>query len=346
MTKKLQINQFNNTYTNIRQILERARNYAYHSVNYAMVMAYWQIGKIIVEEEQKGEERAEYGFSLIKEISHKLTKEYGNGFTERNIWYMREFYLKFKKVNALRAELTWTHYRLLLQVQNENARTFYMHESVNSRWSTRQLERQINSMLYERLVLSKDKKKIKQLSKKGQIIQKPEDIVKDPYILEFLGLKENKAYLEKDMEKVLIDKLKDFMLELGKGFSFVARQKRICVDEDNFYIDLVFYNYLLRCFVLIDLKIGKLTHEDIGQMDFYTRYFEKEEKQKEDNSTIGIILCSDKNEAMVKYTALNDKKNLFASKYKLYLPSEKELKQKLIEERKEIEMKNRYSKPQ
>lgn len=311
-----------------------------------MVMAYWQIGKIIVEEEQKGEERAEYGFSLIKEISHKLTKEYGNGFTERNIWYMREFYLKFKKVNALRAELTWTHYRLLLQVQNENARTFYMHESVNSRWSTRQLERQINSMLYERLVLSKDKKKIKQLSKKGQIIQKPEDIVKDPYILEFLGLKENKAYLEKDMEKVLIDKLKDFMLELGKGFSFVARQKRICVDEDNFYIDLVFYNYLLRCFVLIDLKIGKLTHEDIGQMDFYTRYFEKEEKQKEDNSTIGIILCSDKNEAMVKYTALNDKKNLFASKYKLYLPSEKELKQKLIEERKEIEMKNRYSKPQ
>lgn len=339
MTKKLQSKQVNDTYTNIKQILEKARNYAYSSINYAMVMAYWQIGKIIVEEEQKGKTRADYGLSLIELLSEKLTKEYGRGFDVTNLRNMRQFYIMFKKRDAVRRELSWTHYRLLLRINKEDIRQFYLIESINNKWSTRQLDRQINSLLYERLSLSKDKKQVKQLSKKGQIIQKPEDLVKDPYVLEFLGLKENKAYLEKDLEKVLIDKLKDFLLELGKGFSFVARQKRICVGEDNFYIDLVFYNYILRCFVLIDLKIGKLTHEDIGQMDFYVRYFEKEEKQCNDNQTIGIILCSNKNEAMVKYTLLNEKKNIFASKYKLYLPSERELKRKLIEERNNIETK-------
>ena len=227
----------------------------------------------------------------------------------------------------MRSQLSWTHYRQLLKVENENARNFYMHECINSNWSTRELERQINSLLYERLSLSKNKDKVNELSTQGQIIQKPEDAIKDPYILEFLGLKENASYLEKDIETALIDKLKHFLLELGKGFSFVSRQKRITVDGEHYYIDLVFYNYILKCFFLIDLKVGKLTHQDIGQMDFYVRYFEKEIRQQADNPTVGLILCSAKNEVMVKYTLLSDSRQIFASKYKLYLPTEKELKE-------------------
>ena len=214
-------------------------------------------------------------------------------------------------------------------MEKENARGFYTIEAIKNRWSTRELERQINSLLYERIALSKNKKKIKELSKKGQIIRQPEDIIKDPYILEFLNLKENKDFLEKDLEKCLIDSLREFMLELGKGFSFVARQKRINVESDHYYVDLVFYNYILRCFVLIDLKVGKLTHQDIGQMDFYVRYFEKEIKKEEDNPTIGMVLCSDKNKTMVKYTLLNENKKIFASRYKLYLPTEEELEKEV-----------------
>lgn len=335
--KSVQKKNVSFAYENIKQILEKARNTAYRAVNFAMVQAYWQIGKVIVEEEQKGKERAEYGKFLIKELSQRLTKECQKGFIERNLWYMRDFYLKFPKVNALRSELTWTHYRLLLKVENENTRKFYMQETINSNWNTRELERQMNSLLYERIALSKDKKGVKELSAKGLVIQKPEDIVKDPYILEFLGLKENEKYLESDLEKLLIDKLKDFLLELGKGFSFAARQKRISVDGEHYYVDLVFYNYILKCFVLVDLKVGKLTHQDIGQIDFYTRYFEKEIKRREDNPTIGIVLCSDKNEALVKYTLLKENKQIFASKYKIYLPSEEELKKELTKERQLIE---------
>ena len=216
-----------------------------------------------------------------------------------------------------------------------------MIESINNNWSTRELERQINSLLYERIALSRDKEKVKELAVKGNEIQTPMDIIKNPYVLEFLGLDENERYLEKNVEKALIDKLQKFLLELGRGFSFVARQKRITLEGDHFYIDLVFYNYLLKCFVLIDLKVGKLTHQDIGQMDFYVRYFEKEEKQREDNSTIGLILCADKNETMVKYTLLEDKKQVFASKYKLYLPTEEELKKELTREKELIEMERR-----
>ena len=306
-------------------MLEKARITAYRSVNFAMVQSYREIGRIIVEEEQKGKERAKYGKALIKELSIRLTGDYGKGFNERNLWYMRDFYLTFPKVNALRSELTWTHYRLLLKVDKEEARDFYLIEVINNRWSTRELERQINSLLYERLALSKDKNKVKELSIRGQEIQTPQDIIKDPYVLEFLELQENKNYLEKDLENALIDKLKDFLLELGKGFSFVARQRRITIDGEHFYIGLVFYNYILKSFVLIDLKVGKLTHQDIGQMDFYVRYYEKEERLKGDNPTIGLILCSDKNETMIKYTLLEDRKQIFASKYKLYLPTEKEL---------------------
>ncbi len=254
---------------------------------------------------------------------------------------MRDFYLTFPKVNALRAELTWTHYRLLLKADKEEARNFYMLESVKNNWSTRVLERQINSLLYERLALSKDREKVLELSTKGQVIQEPKDIVKDPYVLEFLDLKENRKFLEKDLEHALIDELQTFLLELGKGFSFVARQRRITVDGDHYYIDLVFYNYVLKCFMLIDLKVGKLTHQDIGQMDFYVHYFEKEERLVGDNPSSGLILCSDKNETMVRYTLLEDSKQIFASKYKLYLPTEDELKKELEREREMLEMERR-----
>ncbi len=228
------------TYQNIREILEKARSTAYRAVNFVMVQAYWDIGRIIVEEEQKGEERAEYGKALIKELSRRLTRDYGSGFNESNLKYMRQFYLTFSNGHALRDELTWTHYRLLLKVEKEEARDFYMLEAIKDNWSTRELERQINSLLYERFALSEDKRKVLELSTKGRVIQEPKDIIKDPYVLEFLDLKENRNYLEKDLEHALIDKLQAFLLELGKGFSFVARQRRITVDGDHFYIDLYF----------------------------------------------------------------------------------------------------------
>ena len=326
------------TYQNIRAILEKARSTAYRAVNFAMVRAYWAVGRIIVEDEQRGAERAEYGKGLIKELSRRLTKDYGRGFDESNLRNMRLFYQTFPNCDALRHELSWTHYRLLLRIEKEEARNFYMLESVKDNWSTRVLERQINSLLYERLALSKDREKVLELSTKGQVIQEPADIIKDPYVLEFLDLRESRNFLEKDLEHALIDKLQAFLLELGKGFSFVARQRRITVDGDHYYIDLVFYNYILKCFVLIDLKVGKLTHQDIGQMDFYARYFEKEERLDGDNPSIGLILCSDKNETMVRYTLLEDSKQIFASKYKLYLPTERELKAELERERMLLEM--------
>jgi predicted nuclease of restriction endonuclease-like (RecB) superfamily len=243
-----------------------------------------------------------------------------------------------QKSHALRDQLSWTHYRLLLKVEREEARNFYVHETVNNNWSTRELERQINSLLFERIALSREKKEVLEMAKRGQRITKNSDLVKDPYVLEFLELQENKRLLEKELEQSLIDHLQEFLLELGKGFSFAARQKRITVGNDHFYIDLVFYNYILKCFFLIDLKIGKLSHKDIGQMDFYIRYFEKEEKQKGDNPTIGLILCSEKNETMVKYTVLEDSDKIYASKYKLYIPSEEELKNELNKEREILEM--------
>lgn len=337
MSKKLQKRGFGSVYEDIKQILEKARSTTYRAVNFAMVTAYWEIGRVIVEEEQKGSERAEYGRFLMRELSQRLTQEYGRGFDESNLRNIRQFYLTFPNRDAVRHELTWTHYRLLIRIEKAEARSFYMHETINSNWSTRELERQINSFLYERIALSRDKKKVKELSTKGLIVRKSEDVIKDPYILEFLGLGENKKYLESDLEEVLTNKLKEFLLELGKGFSLVARQKRISIEGDHYYIDLVFYNYLLKCFVLVDLKVGKLTHQDIGQMDFYVRYFEQEEKQAGDNPTLDLILCLDKNETMVRYTLLAEHKNIFASKYKLYLPSEEELKKELSRERQLIE---------
>lgn len=323
----------NAVFETIKQILDDARANAYRAVNFSMVHAYWNIGRVIVEEEHKGKPRAEYGKRLIIDLSKKLTKVFGKGFDKRNLWYMKDFYLTFQKVNALRSELTWTHYRLLLKVEKVEARNFYMLEAVENSWSTRELERQINSLLFERLALSREKDEVLNIAKRGQEITKPCDLVKDPYVMEFLGLQENKRLLEKELEQALIDHLQEFLLELGKGFSFVARQKRITLEDDHFYIDLVFYNRLARCFVLIDLKVGKMTHQDIGQMQMYVNYYKRSQMQEGESEPIGIILCAEKNNAVVKFTLPEDKEQIFVSKYKLYLPTEDELKREILREK-------------
>jgi len=323
----------NSVYQRIRAIIEESRGRALYAVNTEMVQAYWLIGREIVEEEQKGKERAKYGEELIEMLSKKLTSEFGPGFITRNLWYMRNFYLSFPKLNALRSELTWTHYRLLMKVENPQARGFYEIECAENHWSTRELERQVNSLLFERLALSKDKKGLLRLAKKGQEVQKADDLIKDPYILEFVGLREESRLRETTLENALIEHLKEFILELGKGFSFVARQKRISIEGDHFYIDLVFYNRMLKCFVLIDLKVGKLLHQDLGQMQMYVNYYDQEIKQQGENPPIGIVLCTDKNEAVVRYTLPKGERRIFASKYKLYLPTKKELITELKKER-------------
>jgi len=278
---------------------------------------------------------------LLKELSKKLVAEFGAGFDETNLKRMRQFYISFpisaalrhQLKDVLRPELSWTHYRMLLKIKDETARKWYMNEAADNGWSTRVLERQINSFYYERLLKSKNKALVKKEAEEKAAMLSPENILKDPYVLEFLELKEKAVYREADLEQELIDKLHDFLLELGKGFSFVARQKRIVTDDEDFYVDLVFYNYVLKCFVLIDLKIGKLTHQDIGQMDMYVRIYEDKFKVEGDNPTIGIILCSSKNETVVKYSVLNESKQLFASKYQLYLPTEEELAEQINREK-------------
>ena len=323
-------------YEGIRGILESARNKVYQTANFAMVEAYWQIGRSIIEE-QGGEDRAEYGAGLLQELSRQMTKDFGKGFTGTNLKYMRQFYLAFPKGHALRDELSWTHYRLLMRVENETARQFYLEEAVKSQWSTRQLERQINSFFYERLLSSQDKEGVSKEIVKLEPPKAPEDIIRDPYVLEFLGLSPNEDFYESDLEQALITHLQKFLLELGRGFSFVARQKRITFDGRHFWIDLVFYNYILKCFVLIDLKIGDLTHQDLGQMQMYVHYYERELMNEGDNPPIGIVLCADKSDAVVRYTLPENEKQVFASKYKLYLPSEEELQKELKREYKALE---------
>ena len=318
-------------YGKIANILKAARNKVYQEANFAMVEAYWNIGKNIVEQ-QGGEETAEYGTGLIKELSRQMTKDFGKGFTVANLKNMRQFYIVFPNGYALRSELSWTHYRQLMRVENESARNFYLEEAIKANWSTRQLDRQINSFFYERLLSSKNKDEVgKETNKRGKA-GAPEDIIRDPYVLEFLGLNSNNDFYESDLEQALITHLQKFLLELGRGFSFVARQKRITFDGRHFRIDLVFYNYLLKCFVLIDLKIGDLTHQDLGQMQMYTHYYERELMNEGDNPPIGIVLCADKSEAVVKYTLPENENQIFASKYKLYLPSEDELLEELKKE--------------
>jgi predicted nuclease of restriction endonuclease-like (RecB) superfamily len=318
-----------------RHIIESGRKAAYHAVNTNMVKTYWEIGQLIIEEEQQGEERAKYGKYLITELANRLQKEYGSGYSGQSLWNYRQFYKEFPILSALRRELTWTHYKQLMRVHNKSARAFYEQEAIKSGWNTRALDRQINTFYYERLSSSSDKTAVENeaIEKVAELGSDVFDFIKNPTVLEFLNLKADHKLYESELEQLLMDNLQEFLLELGRGFSFVARQKYIRADEEDFFIDLVFYNYLLKCFVLIDLKVGRLTHQDIGQMDMYVRMYNDLYKIEGDNPTIGIILCSEKTEAVVKYSVLSESQQLFASKYLLYLPSEAELKAELERER-------------
>jgi predicted nuclease of restriction endonuclease-like (RecB) superfamily len=364
---------YSNLLDKIANILVEARTKVVREINKAQVLVYWEIGREIVEFEQKGKLRAEYGEELLKKLSADMTVRFGKGFSRSNLQNMRLFYLAYPKCQTLSGKsygvqkfqttsgksetlsrkssiqqtvsgkfqisqtpsdefkpmLSWSHYCELLKVEEPIARSFYEQEAVQNNWSVRELKRQINSMLFERLALSKDTKAVMKMARKGQVIEKPEDAIKDPYILEFLNLKEEVSYTESQLEEALIDKLQYFLLELGKGFSFVARQKRITIANHHYYIDLVFYNRLLKCFVLIDLKSGELDHADIGQMNFYLNYFKDNEKTEGENDPIGIILCAKKDDIFAKYVLGGLSNKVFASKYKLALPSEKELRLKL-----------------
>lgn len=324
-----------NLHSEARQIIESGRSAAYRAANANMIETYWMLGKLITEEEQQGKERAEYGKYLIAELAVRLQTEYGSGYSKPSLWNYRQFYREFPILSAVRRELTWTHYKLLMRVQNPEKRVFYEEEAIKGGWNTRALDRQINAFYYERLLASQDKGAIKNeaIEKTTTFGNNKIDFIKNPYVLEFLNVTSDYKLYESDLEQLLIDNLQEFLLELGRGFSFVARQKYIRADEEDFFVDLVFYNYVLKCFVLIDLKIGRLTHQDIGQLDMYVRMYEDLYKIEGDNPTIGIILCSEKSEAIVKYSVLSESQQLFASKYLLYLPSEAELKAELERER-------------
>jgi predicted nuclease of restriction endonuclease-like (RecB) superfamily len=315
-------------YKRITDVLTVARSKAFHAVNFFMVDAYWNVGRMIAEEEQEGKERAEYGAKLLYCLSLRLSEEFGKGFDEREIRKIRQFYATFPIRDALRPELSWTHYRTLIRVENEAARTYYLKEAADQNWSTRALDRQINSLYYERLLLSRDKTSVvdEMQENTASLTPSPQDFIKNPYVLEFLGLHDRPGFRESDLEQAIIGKLQEFMLELGKGFAFVARQQRIRTETRDFFLDLVFYNYILKCFVIIDLKAGELTHQDIGQMDMYVRLYEEKIKNEGDNPTVGIILCTERDHTVVKYSVLNDSQQLFASKYRLYLPSEEDLR--------------------
>lgn len=343
----------------IRELVQRARLTASRNVNILQVSTNFEIGRIIVEHEQKGKRRAEYGERVVRELARRLTDELGRGFSFTNLKYMRQFYLEYYETTSMIPQrvsakssvrtgqhasigqtvsgqfvpgftLSWSHYVFLMNIDNKDERRFYEIESGQNQWSLSELKRQFNSGIYERLALSRDKDGVRDLAKKGNIIEKPEDMLKNPVVLEFLGLDEKTHYSENEIESAIIDKLETFLLELGKGFLFESRQKRFTFDSDNFFVDLVFYNRILRCYVLIDLKIGKLTHENLGQMQMYVNYYDREVKLKEENPTIGMILCKTKNDALIRLT-LPENANIYASQYQLYLPSKEELKRKLIE---------------
>ena len=334
-------------YADIKSILLYARGKAFTAVNFVMVETYWQVGRRIVEEEQKGSRRAEYGKRILKELAQRLFDEFGTGFSERNLRNMRKFYLAYqdryvrirqtasaKSPGPAQLEppfqLSWSQYVFLMGIKDKAARSFYEIEAINNHWTLPELTRQFNTGLYERLALSRDKDGVRKLAKEGQVISKQEDLLKEPYVLEFLGIDEKEKYTESDLESAIIDKIEQFLLELGKGFLFEARQKRFTFDEDHFFVDLVFYNRLLKCYVLIDLKIGKLAHQDLGQMQMYVNYYDRYVKTETEGATIGIILCRKKRKAMVEITLPKDA-NIHAAEYQLYLPSKEELKRKLME---------------
>jgi predicted nuclease of restriction endonuclease-like (RecB) superfamily len=325
------INSSENFYNKVSELLKTARETVIKSVNNTMVITYFEIGKLIVNQEQHGEEKAKYGKNLINELSEKLSTEFGKGFSATNIKQMRSFYVTYSKGQTASDEfnLSWSHYIKLMRIDDENERKFYEIESFKNNWSLKELQRQYDSALYARLTLSRDKNKIIELSEKGMVIEKPKDVIKDPYILEFIGLPEYSSYSESDLEQKLIDKLEHFLLELGTGFTFVARQKRITFDEKHFRIDLVFYNRILKSFVLVDLKIGELKHQDIGQMQMYVNYYDREIKLPDENKTIGLILCQNKSESVVQYTLPENNEQIFASKYQTVLPTKEKLKELL-----------------
>lgn len=330
-------NEINNIFDNIKELVINSRNKVYSAVNTEMLNLYWNIGKIIMEIQQ-GDERASYGDYVLEKLSQKLTNEFGKGFSSRNLRTMRKFYLIYPIWQTVSSKLSWSHYLEILKIDEEPKRNFYIKETINSRWSVRELQRQIGSLLYERLALSANKEKVLELAEKGQILETSKDLVKDPFVLEFLDIKENTNYLETDLEKNILEHLKEFLLELGKGFMFVGSQVRLTLEEDHFYPDLVFYNRLLKCFVIIDLKIGKVTHQDIGQMQMYVNYYDREIKGEDENRTVGILLSTLKNKTVVKYTLPEDNKNIFSSSYKLNLPTEQELIEAVEEEKKNFEL--------
>lgn len=320
----------NSLFEQIKNVLDEARRQVARSVNTTIFKAYWQVGKYIVEYEQQGKDRAEYGKGVIKNLSTRLMKEYGSGFTATNLKIMRQFYLYYPKGHALRDQLSWTHWRALLTVQDETARNYYLQECVAGNWSTRQLERQINTMYYERMLASRDKNAVRaEIEQTAPKTLQPREIIHDPFILEFLGIRQGEHFLEGDLEQMLISKLQHFLLELGRGYSFVARQKRISFGDKHFYIDLVFYNIPARCYVLIDLKIDELTHQDLGQMQMYVNYYTRELMNPGDNPPVGIVLCAEKNDAVVRYTLPEGENQIFAAKYMTYLPTQEEIRQLL-----------------
>ncbi len=323
----------------VRQIIDEARSNAVRSVDFCRVQMYWNIGRRIFEEEQQGKDRADYGTYLIVNLAKDLEPEYGSGFGYRQLYRARQFYRLYPIVSALRTQLNWSQYKQLIAIEDADKREYYELEAVNNCWTGRELERQINSLLYERLLLSSDKESVLAVARKQRIPQGPKEVIKDPMVLEFLGLEKKSQYYETDLESTLIEHLQKFMLEMGNGFAFVARQKRILIEDDEFFVDLVFYNRLLRCFVLIELKTGKLTHQDIGQLQMYVNYYDRIEKLPEENATIGILLCTSKNDTVVKMSLPENNSTIMTAQYTLYLPSEEQLKKEIEEVKNTIDRK-------
>ncbi|MCH9740429.1 MAG: PDDEXK nuclease domain-containing protein [Epsilonproteobacteria bacterium] len=328
----MQLKKNQNYIEDIKKLIENAKEKVVHTVDNQRVRLYWNIGQRVFEEEQEGKDRAEYGKQIIKNLSKEIEPLYGSGYSYRQLYLFLQFYKVFPIVNAVRSQLNWSQYKLLIRIKDEDKREFYIAESIKNHWNGRELERQINSSLFERLLLSNDKKDVLAVARAERLPQSSNEIIKDPMCLEFLGLEQKSNYYEKDLEQAIITNLQSFLLELGNGFSFVSRQQRIHLDGDDFFVDLVFYNRLLQCFVIFEIKTHKLTHQDVGQLQMYVNFYDRIEKLPHENPTIGVLLCADKNDAVVKYTLPKDNETILASKYQLYLPTEQEL----IDELKEL----------